>query len=276
MHQKFTRELAALGLPASPSPEVDLTPVTEADLHPLPAAARSYLRFMRVVGRPRDWSFRLGFRGRFRRSHREPWMRCEAWQYSTRLALARIFYLQIRFFGFIPVLGRDTYADGRGRMLIRVLDCFTVGDGTGEPFDIGELVTYLNDGVMIAPAMLLVPEVRWSEVDARSFDVALTDHGRTVQARVFLDERGAPVSFETSDRFYADPKDATKVTRCRWTTPIAGWQDVGDRKLPTSGKAVWHPPEGELDYADFTFDPATLAFNVSPGEPASTPPAGHP
>jgi len=113
--------------------------------------------------------------------------------------------------------------------------------------------------------MLLVPEVRWSAVDARSFDVALTDHGRTVTARVFVDERGAPIDFETTDRFYADANDASKVTRCRWTTPIDGFQQVGDRLLPTRGQAIWHPPEGDLAYADFTLDPAAVAFNVAPG-----------
>jgi len=265
MRRKFMRELAALGLPASPGSDVDRAPITEADLQPLPGAAQRYLRFMRVVGRPRDWSFRLRFTGRFRRSRDEAWMRCEAWQYNSRLALARIFYIQLRFFGLVPVLGRDTYVDGRGRMLIRVLDLFTVGDGTGEAYDIGELVTYLNDGILIAPAMLLVPEVRWSEVDARSFDVALTDHGRTVKARVFVDERGVPIDFETTDRFYADSNDASKVTRCRWTTPIDGFQQVGDRLLPTRGQAIWHPPEGDLAYADFTLDPAAVAFNVAPG-----------
>ena len=71
-----------------------------------------------------------------------------------------------------------------------------MGDGTGEPYDIGELVTYLNDGIFIAPSMLLVPEVNWSQVAADSFDVALTDHGRTVTARVFVDQRGAPMNFE--------------------------------------------------------------------------------
>lgn len=45
-----------------------------------------------------------------------------------------------------------------------------------------------------------------------------------------------------------------------------GFQDISDRRLPTRGKAVWHPPEGELAYADFTLDPATAAFNVAPGE----------
>ncbi len=271
MQRKFMRELAALGLPSSPGPDINPAPVTEADLKALPETVQRYLRFMGVIGRPRDWSFRIGFKGRFRRSLQEPWMRCEAWQYNTRLSLARIFYIQIRFFGIVPILGRDTYADGRGRMLIRALDLFTVGDGTGEAYDIGELVTYLNDGILIAPSMLLVPEVRWSEVDASSFEVSLIDHGRTVKARVLLNERGAPVNFETTDRFYADPKDASKVSRCRWTTPIDGFQIEGDRQLPTRGQAVWHLPEGELAYADFTFNPSMLAFNIAPGELSCSP-----
>ena len=266
MRKKFLRELAALGLPARPGPDTDLSIVTEEELEPLPATARRYLAFMGVVGRPRDWSFRLGITGRFRRSRDERWMKCEAWQYNTRLSLARIFYLRIRFLGVVSVLGRDTYLRGRGRMLIRPLDLFTVGDGTGEAFDIGELVTYLNDGILIAPSMLLVPEVQWSEVDTSSFDVALTDHGRTVRARVFVDEHGAPVDFETTDRFYSDPKDPTKSTRCRWTTPIDGFQAVAGRRLPTSGRAVWHPPgEAELAYVEFRFLPEKLAFDVTPG-----------
>jgi hypothetical protein len=266
MRRKFERELTSLGLPSAPGPDVNLAPITEADLEPLPESTRRYLRFMKVIGRSRDWSFRLGFSGRFRRSRDESWMRCEAWQYNTRLALARIFYLQLRFFGLVPVLGRDTYVSGRGRMLIRLLDLITVGDGNGEAYDVGELVTYLNDGIMIAPSMLLVPEVSWTSEDARSFGVSITDHGRTVQARVLIDDQGAPIDFETTDRFYSDPKDPTKVTRCRWTTPIAGWQEVNGRMLPTAGKAVWHPEgEPELAYADFVFDPARLAFNVPPG-----------
>lgn len=267
MRRKFMRELATLGLPNKPGPEVNTAPITEADLDPLPETARRYLRFMRVVGRPRDWSFRLGVVGRFRRSRDEGWMKCEAWQYNTRLSLARIFYMQLRFFGAIPVLGRDTYADGRGRMLIRLLDLITVGDGTGEAYDIGELVTYLNDGVMIAPTLLMVPEVQWHETDERSFELSIADHGRTVRAKVFIDERGAPIDFETTDRFYADPEAPAKATRCRWNTPIAGWQEVDGRLLPTAGKAVWHPEgEPELAYADIVFDPTTLVFNVAPGE----------
>ena len=80
MRARFMKEVAELGLPGQPGPEFDLAPAAEADLDQLPETARRYLRFMRVVGRPRDWSFRLRAAGRFRRSVQEGWMPCEAWQ----------------------------------------------------------------------------------------------------------------------------------------------------------------------------------------------------
>lgn len=263
MLEKFTRELAAAGLPPGPGPD---TLVAEADLNGLPDVVQRYFEFMGVVGRPRDWSFRLGLTGRFRRSLDDAWMPCEAWQYNTRLGVARIFHMRARLYGIVPVIARDTYIRGQGRMLVKALDLFTVADGTGEEFNVGELVTYLNDGIMIAPSMLLVPEVKWSGVDENSFDVALTDHDRTVTARVFIDQRGAPIDFSTTDRFVADPKDPRKLVRTRWTTPIEGWQTMGSRRLWTRGQAVWKTREGDLMYADFAPVPGTLAFNRQPAQ----------
>jgi hypothetical protein len=192
-------------------------------------------------------------------------MKCEAWQYNSREAVARIFHIRIRFAGLLPVTGRDTYIRGRGRMLIRFLDIFTIGDGTGEEYDTGELVTYLNDAVLIAPSMLLVPEVSWSSVDASSFDITLTDHGRTVTARVMVDKDGAPTDFSTTDRFCYNPDEPKSLMRARWTTPIAGWEVVDGRPRPTAAQAVWHLPRGPFAYADFRLIPGSLVFNVPPG-----------
>jgi hypothetical protein len=266
MRRKFMRGLQAFVLPHAPSTSVSLDAIHEAELAPLPDSAQRYLRFMGVLGRPRIWSFQVAFTGRFRRSREDAWRKCATWQYNTYLPLTRIFLIRIRFAGIAPVFGWDTYTHGRGRMLIRLLDLVTIGDGIGPEYDIGELVTYLNDGILIAPSMLLVPEVRWSRVDASSFDIALTDHGRTVSARVITDERGAPIDFITTDRFYADPNDPHHLVRAQWTTPVEGWQAIDGRHLPTRGKAIWQMPDGPFAYADFTLVPRTLAFNVSPGE----------
>lgn len=262
MRTRFLREVASAGLPVETDPR---SVVTDADVASLPEPAQRYLRFMKVIGRPRDWSFFLGAVGRFRMKPQQGWTNCEAWQYNSRLAVARLFHVRMKLGGLLPFTGRDTYVQGRGRMLIKVLDLFTVEDGRGDAYDIGELVTYLNDAVLIAPSMLLVPEIVWIPVDAGSFDVSLTDHGRTITGRVFIDETGAPRDFSTTDKLYYDPANPKQLMRTRWTTPISGWTFVDGRPMLTSGQAVWHLPQGPFAYVDFRPVPGTLAFNVAPG-----------
>lgn len=255
----FGRELADAGLPTGVArPE----PIDEASIASLPEPVRRYLRFMGAVGRPRDWSLRARFDARFRLAPGE-WLRCEALQYDSRLRVARIFYMRLRLGGVLPVTVRDTYLAGHGTMLAKAFDLFQVAKGTGYELDVGELVTYLNDAILMAPSLLLGPEATWREVDARSFDVTLQDGPLSVTARVWLDERGAPTDFSTTDRFFDTP-DGKRV-RTEWRTPVSGWQEVAGRRLPTRAQAVWQLPSGPFPYADFSIDPAEIAFNVAPG-----------
>jgi hypothetical protein len=160
----------------------------------------------------------------------------------------------------VPMVGSDTYLHGRGRMLGKLLDRITVADGQGDEFDIGELTTYLNDAVLLAPSLLLGPAAQWSAVDDGSFDVSLTDAGRTVRGRVFVDARGAPYDFSTTDR-YADL--ATGLTRAEWRTPIHNWKILDGRPVPDRMAAVWRLPDGPLPYV--TGRITDLAHNVAPG-----------
>jgi hypothetical protein len=191
----------------------------------------------------------------------------QAWQYDSRLEHARIFHVRVRFFGLLPVLGRDTYVRGRGRMLIRPLDLFTAEDVKGPEIDMSELVTYLNDAILFAPSFLLDGETSWGAVGADSFDVTITHGGYTVTARVLIDERGCPRDFSTNDRVLQDPYDSEhRLIRARWTTPIDGWQTIDGRPVPTSGTAIWHLPQGDFAYAAMRFSTDGVAFNVRPGE----------
>ncbi len=263
LRAQFLREIAKTRLAVDPGPAA---PVTPADLEPLPEPARRYLRFMGAVGRPRDWSFRIGFDGFFRLRPHQRFSACEAWSYANRLSLARFFRIRMRLGRIVPMTGRDSYVDGQGRMLIRLADLLTVENGTGAAYDSSELVSYLNDAVLIAPSMLLVPDVAWTAVDGRSFGVAITDHGCTIGGRVMVDERGAPIEFTTTDRYYTDPDDPAKVQRTRWTTPVEGWEVIDGRAIFRRAEARWHLPQGLFTYADLRPIPGSLAFNMRPGE----------
>jgi hypothetical protein len=260
---RFLREIERIGLPLGPGPE---GVVTADEIAPLPATVRRYLQFMGVVGRPRAWSMRIGWGGAFRMKPGGPWLPCEAWQYSTRLGVARIFRMRLRFGGVLPVVVRDDYLRGGGHMRAKLLDVISLADEDIEEIAVGELVTYLSDAVSFSPSMLLGPGVRWVTVDEASFDVELTDAGRAVKGRVRVDERGTPVDFETTDRFYQAPDDpAKRWVRTRWTTPIDGFEQVLGQPIPARGQAVWHLPGGPFAYADFRVLPGSFAENVAPG-----------
>jgi hypothetical protein len=159
------------------------------------------------------------------------------------------------------MIGVDSYLEGHGRMLGKLLRVVTVADGAGPEFDIGELTTYLNDAVLLAPTFLLRPNVKWGQHDDDSFDVSLTDRSHTVSATVFLNDRGAPVDFSTTDRFVALPGGPR---RAEWRTPVSEWTENGGRAWPGSITAVWQLPEGPWPYAEGRLDPASFASNVPP------------
>lgn len=256
--QRFLNHIARLDLPAHP---VDVSPVTDRDVAALPEPAQRYLRFMGVVGRPRDYSFRARFRGQFRMRRGQRWMPFAAWQYNTSVPVTRVTDMRIAVAGIVPMFGTDTYIAGRGHMHGKVLGLVTVADGEGPEFDLGELVTYVNDTALLAPSMLLTPCTTWAAVDGESFDVTFTDGGNTVIARLFVDAAGRLTDFHTSDRWYAGQRPAVRTA---WTTPIDGWTTDAARPIPSGGSAVWHFPDGELAYVRGRFVPGAVEFNVPP------------
>jgi hypothetical protein len=234
--------------------------VHEEDLAGLPPVAAAYLRAMGVVGRPRTWSLRAHLVGRFRRGTDQPWLPMDAWQYNSAVEVARVFWMRLVVARVVPMWGWDTYRAGRGRMRGKALGLVTVADGSGPAFDTSELVTWLNDGVLLAPAMLLGTPTAWQATGDDSFRVSVTDAGHTVGAEVFLDADGRPRDFRTEDRFADLPGGPV---RAPWSTPVAGWTVVDGRPRLTGAAAVWHLPAGEYRYGELTL--ADLALDVPPG-----------
>jgi len=265
MYRRLSEEVCAAGVGAGGA---DSPPVTEEDLALLPAAAQRYLHGMGVVNQPRDWSFQAHFTGRLRLRGQASWMPAEVWQYNSMVQVARIFHMRIDFASVVPMVGRDTYLGGRGIMNGKLLGLVMVAHTEGPETDMSELVTYLNDAVLMAPSMLLGPNTSFAAVDDDSFDVALVDAGQTVTARVYLNDDGRPVNFSTTDR-YADLPGG--LVRAQWTTPIEGWRPDGDRFIFTRGSAIWNLPQGRVSYLHFSMLPGGVRYNVAPADISPAP-----
>jgi hypothetical protein len=253
LYQRLVQQVGASGFTTDHGAQA---PVTEADLADLPEVVRRYLRFMGTVGRPRIRSFRAKIAGKFRLRPWLGWSPAQAWQYNSGPDTARVFLMRIRVAHVLPLLGRDTYKHGHGHMHGTLFDRITVVDGHGEEFDIGELTTYLNDAILLAPSMLLGASTSWRAVGDNSFKVSLTDAERTVNGTVYVDGRGAPYDFSTTDRFADLPGG---LIRAEWRTPVRDWTVIDGRAAPTRLQAVWHLPQGPMPY--FTGELVHLAHN---------------
>ncbi|MGW4113000.1 DUF6544 family protein [Actinosynnema sp. NPDC004786] len=236
-------------------------PITADDIAHLPKPAQRYLRFAQALGRPADLWFRATVPGFFRLRPDQRWMACLCEQHNSAADLTRDFRMRFTMAHLIPVEATDVYAHGHGRMRATALGTFTLADGRGAAYDLSELVTFLDDAVLLAPSMLLRLPVTWTPVDDDSFELTLTDNGNTVTGRVVVDDRGAPREFTTDDRWADLPEGLVKT---RWSTPVDGWCLVDGRMRPRRGTAVWHLPDGPFAYAQFDYVNADITHGSEP------------
>jgi len=254
----FSREYArvvdqALARPAGAAPVV-----TEADLASLPPPVQRYLRRSGAVGQPQVRNVHATFSGTFRRHPREAPLQVVAEQYNFFDEPARYFYIRGQLFG-VPFDGLHLFEGPSATMRIRVASLLQVGDAKGPQMNQGETVTLFNDMCFLAPSSLIDPRIAWEPVDDRTVKARFTNHGVTVGAELRFDAQGDLVDFISHDRFMS--ADGTSYRQVPWSTPVAGFVEVGGRRRWTGGSAVWHLPEGEYTYVTLTLD--SLEYDVT-------------
>jgi len=187
--------------------------VTEADLAPLPPVVAGYLRYAKVLGKPRVTSLVAHFHGQIRTKPDGGWLDFRAEQHNFDAPRARYFYIESSLLG-LPFKAYHRYVNGAATMEVRVASLIDVVDARGPEMNVSETVTMLNDMCVLAPAMLIDPSIVWQPLDARSVRATFENAGHRVSAVLLFDEGGALASFYSDDRYQtADGKD---YRRYRW------------------------------------------------------------
>jgi hypothetical protein len=228
-----------------------------------PAPARRYADFIGLDARANDSNVRFRVAGVFRTDPRGGWMKAEAWQVTSSDDVARIFVMRAWLANLFPIVARDTYVRGHGRLRVDVLRYWRLVDSEAAEISIGELSTYLTEIVLLLPGALLRPGISIHAVDASTFRVAIEDCDHDVSVEVSVSPNGAVRSVTTNDRFLNDPysKRHPLVPR-RWTVPVTTWQTVQGRRIPSRLTAIWQLPQGPFRYIDMALDPSTASFNI--------------
>jgi uncharacterized protein DUF6544 len=249
-HRRFVAEAMRERVSAGRQPaEV----VTENDLRDLPEPLARFIRFSGAIGRPRISSVRLVHGGRFKPGIGRPWMRVRGEYFITTPRPSFSWWGRIGPMPGLSVVAVDSYAGGRGRMLVRALSAFRLVDDRSANVSqsaFGRCVAELT----MAPTFFLdrryVSAVQSGDNQVRC----------TVRDGVFQSDADLHVNRDGSlDRVVVMrlfDRGGGKATLERFTGKSSDWKDAGGRMLASRMDGFWNLAEGDLHYVSFEMEHA--------------------
>jgi hypothetical protein len=216
--------------------------VAERELAALPPPVRNWLAASGVVGRERTRAVRLEQRGALRTGADQPWMPARAEQHFTVDAPGFVWGVEVTMKGLPYVVGRDSYIDGRGHMLIAIAGLVPVVNASGDKIDQGTLLRFLGELVWF-PSAALAPYIRWEPIDATSAKATMTYGGVSAAAVFTFDEAGRMLRLE-ANRYKDSGPDARLE---RWQVAASAWRRMAGVLMPVEGNVSWKLSTGDLE-----------------------------
>jgi hypothetical protein len=221
----------------------------EDDIQHLPQVVQKYLRYVGAVGKEKVVNTRICFEGRIRSKKENSWMKLQSEQYNFFDNPKRAFYIKASKMG-IPATGLHLYKDETAIMVIKLAGLFKIADAKGPEMDQGETVTLFNDMCFMAPATLIDKNITWEIINPLTVKAKYINGKLNISANLFFNEKGEMINFISNDRF--ETIDGKTFNNYPWSTPVSGYRKQNGRMFPVSAKAIYHKPDGEFCYGEFT------------------------
>ncbi|HSM92790.1 MAG TPA: DUF6544 family protein [Anaeromyxobacteraceae bacterium] len=250
-HRAFLADADAAIAAAPRQPDA---PVTEADLASLPPPVAAHLRACGVVGARRVSVARLRHGGRFLASDALGWRPITGEYVVTTGSPAFLWYGRVQAAPFVPIVARDGFALGHGRMLVKVFGAIPIVDARGDGMDQAAFARLAAELTLVPTALLPGPNLRWEPIDERSARAHLAVGAR----RASLVFRRDPGTGETSLEVERGRQEGDALVPRTFRARASGVLRAGGLALPRRVEGSWILPERELEYVDFELEDATF------------------
>ena len=169
--------------------------------------------------------------------------RDNASQYFTIEKSAFIWKMTMNMIPMVPIIGRDKFVNGKGRMTIKLLSLFNITDATGEKVDEGSLQRYLAE-ICWFPSAALSEYIKWQPLNDHVARATLTYNGSSGSVDFLFTSDGSIKGCE-ADRFQGSNKDAVRE---KWQIVNTETGMKNGIKIPLKSEVCWR-----LKNADFTW-----------------------
>jgi hypothetical protein len=237
------REIEALFL----QPAAESSLIEPDMLSDLPAPVQRWLNYCGVVGREEIQTAYLKQTGEMKLNpDQDKWIKSEAEQSFNATEPQFIWRVKTSMFG-LPVVGRDDFLQGKGKMLIKLAGLIPVVNLGNDPrLNESTLQRYLGE-IIWFPTAALSSYITWEPIDDLSAKATMEYGGTKGSATFFFDQNGEPVRVLMPR--YRDINDKEPTD---WEAIIAEVERVNGIIIPVKVEASWLPENGKFTWYRFS------------------------
>lgn len=231
---------------------------SENDFSALPETIQEYFKECGYIGKEKIENIKIDYSNSFiKMSPEKKWLKIKYYQVNSTQNVTRLAYISSKILGIFSFEGRDKYQNGKGNMLIRLLNMFTVADANGKEMDESALVTLLSE-VLFMPNLAISEKIKWQSLNEYSVNGHLMDKKNKVNGIFYFNNKHEYIRFTTEDRYYSQKDGSYK--KMRWSIELSDYKDFNGIKFPGIVKAIWHMEDKDYEY--FKSQIKEVHFNI--------------
>lgn len=214
----------------------------------LPAPVARYLRAVLRDGEPIPRQVRIDWAGEFNlgKLGADRWVPFTARQYFVPAAPGFVWEARMRMLG-LTVDVRDSFVDGEGAMLGRLLGMATVVDRRGgDDLAVAALQRYLGEAIWLPAALLPAAGVQWQAIDAQRARATIEAGAISATLEFRFGADGRVESVHAASRTYDDGRSAP--SQHPWQARVLRYGEVDGATVPVEAVVEWLLPTGAFAY----------------------------
>lgn len=229
--------------------------ITEEMTKDLPFPVKKWLKNSGVIGREIIQTVYLEQKGLMRlKPEQKKWIKSEAKQYFTTQNPSFIWSVKTSMKG-LPVVGRDLFKDGQGKMKIKLLGLLSVVDVyENQKTNQSTLQRYMGE-IIWFPTAALSLYIKWEPIDEKSAKATMTYNETVGTGIYYFNESGEPTKF-VAKRY----KDVNDEKPTEWMAEILEYRIFDGIKIPSKIEASWMLEEGKFIW--YKFEIYNVRYNI--------------
>jgi hypothetical protein len=229
------------------------------ELQGLPAPVARYFRTVLKDGQPIIAAVFIDLAGTLNLSAEgEQWKPFTARQRVVTSRPGFLWDARVQMAPLVATHVKDSYIDGQGRLLARLLGLFTVArlEGGGE-IARGELMRWFAEAVWYPTALLPSQGVKWAALDGTAATATITDGSLKLSLLFRFDAAGLIASVHAEARGAGSGQGTIMLP---WDCVVSAYRWHQGMLLPTHAEAAYQRPGGRKAYFVATVQALSLAF----------------